>query len=603
MVHQNISKMKYSALVLILLLLASCSDFLDKVPNEDMTLDEAFSSRLYAERYLSSVYVNLPQEISFNDWWGRNPFVGASDEMEITWNAVYAQYMNNGSWNPENVGNGGQDMCDIWPYNWEGIRKSNIFLSHIDQTPMDENEKDIWKGEALFLRAFYHFLLLRTHGPIPIVDKVILPDDDFKKIKRSTFDETVNFIVSDLNKAIASNLPIKTSTDKYGRATKAAALALKSRVLLCSASPLFNGNPDYKDFQNKDGEKLFSDYDAKKWEKAAQASLECIQAVEDEGYKIYYSSDNDPVTAYKELFLKNWNSEVLFAKNIGVWDHIERASNPTGMSGWSGYCPTQELVDAFEMSNGEAPIIAYNTDGTPIINPSSGYAENGYTTLTHPNGYYQSGIRNMYVGREPRFYAFINFNGAYWKTRKLEFWKTGRDGKKSGGVDYCITGYLMKKMLDKNVNISQNTGWSLRTLVYFRLSEIYLNYAEAINEAEGSSKAYFYVNAIRKRAGLPDLPSGLNYDQMKEKIRHERQIEFAFETHRYFDTRRWKISEKTDGGFIHGMNINAGTSLNDNAFYERSILEKRIFEKKHYLFPIPQKEMNKLPLMVQNPGW
>ena len=136
--------MKYSALVLILLLLASCSDFLDKVPNEDMTLDEAFSSRLYAERYLSSVYVNLPQEISFNDWWGRNPFVGASDEMEITWNAVYAQYMNNGSWNPENVGNGGQDMCDIWPYNWEGIRKSNIFLSHIDQTPMDENEKDIY---------------------------------------------------------------------------------------------------------------------------------------------------------------------------------------------------------------------------------------------------------------------------------------------------------------------------------------------------------------------------------------------------------------------------------------------------------------------------
>lgn len=583
--------------------LSGCTkDFLDKTPDEDLTLDQVFEQRQYAERFLTSAYFTLHEEISFNDWWGRNPFVGASDEMEITWTYPFAHVMTSGAWSPQNIEE------NIWRFDWEGMRKVNIFLERIDQTPMSEAEKNIWKGEAYFLRAFFHFFQVRIHGPIPIMDRASTLDDDFTAIKRRPYKEVVDFIVADCDRAASLlqpsyiNGPTEDRT-QLGRPTKSSALALKARMLLYAASPLWNGNPDYTGFTDQDGLKLFAEYNPQGWQIAADAAKAVIQEAEGAGYGLYTSADNDPMRNYQELFYVRHNKEILFARNMGDWDHQERCTSPNGMGGWSGYCPTQELVDAYQMADGSTPILGYEAGGQPIINPESGYQETGYAEEAHPEGYHLDQIRNMYVGREPRFYASINYSGAFWRERRIEFWNSGLDGRSRSAVDHSVTGYLMKKFSEESVRIPQNI-FTQKTWIYFRLGEQYLNYAEALNEAQGPvADVYKYVNAIRNRAGLPGLPEGLTQEEMREKIRHERRIEFAFETHRYFDTRRWLIAEETDNKDFYRMTVDKGTHLQDDAFYERSFLKHRVFEKKHYLWPIPQSEINKTPTIIQNPGW
>ncbi|GAA4780554.1 RagB/SusD family nutrient uptake outer membrane protein [Olivibacter ginsenosidimutans] len=562
-----------------------------------MTLEEVFAERQYAERFLTSVYFNLPEELGFHQWYHRNPFVGASDDMEITWSGAFGNTMNTGAWNPNNIDN------NIWNFNWEGLRKANIFLEQIPNTPMDEAAKQRWIGEATFLRAFFHFLLARTHGAIPIVDRAYTQDEDFGIIKQRPIDEVAQFIAAECDVA-ASLLPDRITKDQLGRPCKSSALALKSRVLLYWASPLWNGNPDYKSFVNVDGENLYSGTaDPARWTVAANAAEEAITTAEAAGYKLY-QENADPVANYHDIFMKNYNSEVLFARNMGAYKESEGASTPNGMGGYGGYCPTQELVDAYEMENGETPIVGYEAGGKPIINERSGYVETGYATQDHPKGWYLTDTRNMYARREPRFYASIHFSGAYWRTRRIEFWNSGRDGRGGNAVDHSVTGYLVRKFSDEDVNIPQNI-YTNKTWIYFRLGELYLNHAEALNEAEGpTGMVYSRVNAIRNRAGLPNLPTGLSQDQMREKIRHERRIELAMETHRYFDTRRWKIAAETDGGDFYRMSIDKGNSLTDDAFYVRTFMKKRVFDKqKHYLWPIPQGELNKTPSLVQNPGW
>ena len=272
-----------------------------------------------------------------------------------------------------------------------------------------------------------------------------------------------------------------------------------------------------------------------------------------------------------------------------------------GMGGWSGLCPTQEMVDAYEMADGSTPITGYNADGSPVINPASRYSESGFAETAGAN--YPAGTYNMYVNREPRFYASINFNGQQWRGRKLEFWQGGRDGINVSKVDYCNTGYLLRKTADEGVDVVNGKGGTKEACIYFRVGSVYLDYVEALNEAEGPvNDVYKYMKLIRNRAGLPALPSGLNKDQMRERIRHERQVELAFEAgNRYFDCHRWKIAEETDNGYIHGMNI---TATNVATYSKRTpVGDSRVFEKKHYLFPIPQNEMDKRIGLVQSPFW
>ena len=584
---------KYIYSSLLFILLCSCADYLEKTPDEDMTLQEVFESRNYAEKFLTSAYTHMSRECYQADNAG---FAGgASDELEITRTYPYCNKLNEGSWNPSTT------TFENWKIYWEGIRITNIFLENIDKTPMDQEAKDTWIGEAYFLRALYHFYLFRMYGPIPLADQSF-DVNNASAIERKPVGDCVRFITEDCDRALNTPIPMQATSNQYGRATKAAALALKARTLLYAASPLFNGNTDYANFKNTDGTQLIpTSTDKELWKQAADAALACINQCEGAGYALY--RENDPMKSYQNLFLKRWNSEVLFAQNMeDNWLH-ESYMNPNGMGGWSGYCLTQEMVDSYHMANGERPILGYNGDGTPIINPASGYMEKGFSTKADPNGYYPDNIYNMYVDREPRFYASVNYNGAMWKGRRIEFWPGGKDGKTTG-PDYTKTGYLVRKASDENYDLPTGNGKSLYTWIIFRLGEQYLNYAEAINEYEGPSKAYPYLNTIRNRAGLPDLPKGLSQDEMREKIRHEKRIEMAFESQRYYDCRRWKISPQTDGSWIHGMNINAGTSIRDEAFYERITVEKRIFENKHYLWPIPQNEIDKCrPSLIQSPGW
>ena len=604
---------KIISLVAVALSLASCEDFLDKQPDENLTLDDVFANRLYTRDFLTHTYSWLPTEANMADDGGawRNPFTAGSDEMECAFGGAYAHQINNGGWNPTDI-----KRTQVWQESYMALRKVNMVIERVDGCPAADDEKRRWKGEAYFLRAYYHFLAFRAYGPIIIADHSFKTDENILALRRAPVDQVVDFIVKDCNTAaeLLYDRDVWPSTDT-GRATRVAALALKSRALLYLASPLYNGCTLFADLKDPiDGTNLISQtYSETKWKDAMDAALDAIKVAEAASYKLY-KEDADPVVNYMNINNKPWNCETIWAKNIGTYDHMLNCSDPISFGCFSILNPTQEMVDAYQMADGSTPITGYKDNGmTPIINPASGYSEEGFAADGYA-GRWEAGVSNMYVNREPRFYASINFAGGRWKTTRAsnwtephynEFWFTGCDGKNNAGSDYCKTGYLMKKLHNPERipwQYTPNQMWC-----YIRLGEIYLNAAEAINEYEGpTQECYKYIDAIRDRAGLPGLASGLSKEQMRECIRHERRIELAFEVHRFFDVRRWLIGEETQGTPIHSMNIYAGTNLQDPAFYQRIKVEDRVFQSpKHYFFPLDQEEIDKHTgrELVQNLGW
>lgn len=602
------SYFKILAAFLVMPAFISCENFLDMSPDENLTKDDVFQNRIYTRDFLTNVYSYCPYQA---DMAMDNNFTGACDEMEIAYGAHYTHSMCNGAWGPS-------DDTYIWNDLYKGIRTANIFIENVDKcTAADATEIRRWKGEAYFLRAFYHFLIFRCYGPIPILDHALDINEDMYSIVRSPADDVVAFIVADCDRAaeLLADMDTWPTTDT-GRATRISALALKSRALLYIASPLYNGNPVFAELKDPvTGDNLISQtYDPEKWKTAADAAKACIDAAEAAGYGLYDADlATDPVKNYQNIFNVNWNKEVLWGRNNAAADHWLNCSDPTSFGCYGIFDPTQEMVDAYEMEDGSTPITGYTDNGlNPIINSASGYVESGFSTDSY-EGRWTEGVYNMYTHREPRFYASINFAGAIWKTSRAsnwtsphvnEFWYTGIDGKNNAGSDYCKTGYLMKKLVYPNHvpwTPAPNQVW-----IYFRLGEIYLNYAEALNEYSGPvADVYRYVNAIRTRAALPGLQSGLDMDSMRDRIKHERRIELAFETHRWFDVRRWMDGE-TQGQPIHSMNIWGGTYQQDPEFYKRITVEDRVFESpKHYFFPIQQTEIDKNAkhLLVQNLGW
>lgn len=598
-------KRYFIAIVFAAVAVSACEDYLEKTPDDDMTIDEVFTNPDWTRAWLSNSYSWLPNEANFaDDGAFRSPFTGGCDEMEIAFGASYAHLINAGSWNATNI-----NRVPVWKESYCALRTINIFLENIDRVPnMSDGERSSLKGEAHFLRAFFHFLALRAYGPIPVVKRVITPSDDFLGIVRRPMDECVDEIVKDLD-AAAALLPSWRTGTELGRPAKSAAYALKARLLLYAASPLYNGNTELARLKDpQTGENLIPQtYNAEKWKLAADAARAALAECELEGMKLHYSSTGDPKDSYEEVFTQNWNDEIIWGKNTGEYWHHMWCSDPISYGCPSIFNPTQELVDAYQMSNGKDPLSGYTDDGlTPVINAVSGYVETGYTSSADSKGYWPAGVRNMYVNREPRFYASINFAGQVWKhNHTLEFWYNGIDGKKYGSSDYCKTGYLMRK--HNNINITSNPFVAtMTTWNYFRVGELYLILAEAVNEYEGPVQdVYDAVEAVRERAGLEGLEDGLTQEQMRERIKHERRIELAFENHRFFDVRRWKDAPATQAGKIHCLNIYEGNSLNDDKFYERVVCEERVFESpRHYFFPVPQEEIDKnKDRLVQNIGW
>jgi starch-binding outer membrane protein, SusD/RagB family len=587
------------AAIATLILVQSCKDdFLDQVPDDKITMEDVFKRRADTEKYLANIYGYIRSD---NDWnTSGSPWEGLSDEIDVTYNDYPTYSMNLGNWD-KNRGD-----YNYWDHYYKGIRSATYFLQRADENKeIDPELLAKYKAEARMLRAWFYFFLMRQYGPVVIVPETpIAPDATIEEMSlaRSPFDECISYVESEIDKAIADLPETPVDIPNWGRFNRGMARALKSRMLLYAASPLFNGNTDYAEFKNTDGTQLISQAeDNNKWQKAADAAKAVIDMP---NYRLYKEFDNGGnIKAYeslKNVFLKDWNEEIIMARVNNTMYAVDKNGSPYKVGGWSSWGPTQQAVDAYFTANGRS-----------IDDPASGYSESGFSAGA--TNYYDAGTYNMYVNREPRFYVAVTFNGSKWinnafgtggQPLTIQMFNGGNSGKYNGR-NWSRTGYCVRKFVHPNSTVNPEVIQQ-RTEVLFRLGEIYLNYAEALNEVDpGNTDILKYLNLIRERAGIPqygqgDLSIPATQSEMRDAIRRERRVELAFETHRYFDTRRWKIAEQTDGGPFYGMNIEA---TNSTDFSKRTVFETRVFDKKYYLWNIIQSELNKDQKLVGNPGW
>ncbi len=536
--------LKYLIIIVVMLSGIGCQKFFQE-PNDLMREEDAYENMLIADRSLANLYATLWGSI-YN---GTQYYLlsGTTDEGESANMTGGGYRFNTGLQSPSDY-----PLGNRWVTLYDYVRRANIYLRNIQSVPEEDvNLKRQRIGEAKFLKAMMYQQLFKNFGRFVIIDEVLNISDELKR-PRASLEECVNYIVNMAEEAAVS-LPVEHRTSDLGRATRAAARALKAETLLFYASPLHNPT------NNTD-----------RWAAAAAAAESVLNDPQNK-----FSLYND----YSKLFLDNWNSEIIFAYNAGGAVRImENDLAPSGYGGWAGINPSQQIVDAYQMANGLDP---FNADGS--VNVASGY---------NP--------AQPYANREPRFYATVLYNGAKWQHRNIESRVGGLDAIEIGSHNRSQTGYFLRKFLDESIVLNQTQNRAA-TWVLFRLGTLKLDYAEARNEATGPDNiVYANVNAIRARAGLPALPAGLSKDQMRERIRHERRIEMAFEDNRFWDVRRWKIGTNVFNTTIKGMRITqTGSTLN----YQVVNVRTRVFDEKRYFFPIPQSELNRNPNMDQNPGW
>jgi len=617
----------------------SCSKFLDKMPDDQLTMEMIFTDKIRTEDWLASVYSSIPSPL-----WGYFKEQGYNimgDDITIPqewqpygWKNSYAYTM--ADWNP-NSGWG----PNYWVELPKRIRTGLVFLERVRVIPEDGLTQEYvsqMKNEVRFLIAYYYSLLIETYGTVPFIRHTLYDTDASAEelmIGQTPYDEIVDWIDQEL-KEVAAKLPaVYSDKNDWGRATSVMALAIRAKTLLFAASPLFNGNEDFKDWKNEKGENLFqTDYNPKKWVRAAEAHKELIEAAHSGGYKLYteFNQDGsiDPFMSYYNMSLKTFssgNKEIIFGRpENSDLNGFQSHHLPKGIGGNAGMSVTQELVDAFYMENGIAPIIGYNEDGSPIINPSSGYVENGFSTAVERrttawsgggpsnlvNGdsrpVTMDGTYNMYCNREPRFYVSVIFNEAWLgvANRRIEFLQDG--GRDTGHTfDAPQNGYNVRKRISLDVYPREGKH-TFQPGILYRLADAYLSYAEALNEVDGpSADVYEYINLVRKRAGIPDLAAGLSQGEMREAIRHERRVEFNSEGIRFHDVRRWKLGEKFFNTSLYGMNFLGSKKSDDKndsqAFYKRTFYKNRYFTKRMYLWPVPQSQMDINPNLRQAPGY
>lgn len=598
----------------------SCQDgFLDQVPDDRLTEDDIFISLNNTEMFLANVYSMIPDEAQqrFVTTSNSGPWTGGSDEAEYApWSTV-PNNINVGNWNA-----GSDWVGTFWARYYQGIRNATYFMQYANaEQCSDCGTARIarYKAEARALRALYYYYLVRMFGPVVILGDEVLPADvqiSELQMPRSSFDECVAYVISEFEKA-AEVLPPTPIGGQYGRMTRSIMLAYKQELLTLAASPLFNGNADYAAMVNEDGKQLISQqYDEAKWQRAAAAA----KAYLDEFVPTYHelfrknnsSGDYSPFLSCRDVMLQSWNKEWIMGRSNAGVTSIQYEVTPyhSGASqesrGGGGLGATQQIVDAYFMSNGQAPILGYNNDGSPIVNPASGFQSTGFSMFQAPDDAQARETFNQWVNREPRFYVGITYNGRPWLNPNTPglityTYYTGNSGASQSQWDFSPTGYNTRKNIHLGSWYSGDRAFSL-----YRLAMVYLNYAEALNEYDpGHPDILTYLNLIRERAGIPgygqtgDLPVPASQDAMREAIRQERQVEFAFENVRWFDVRRWKIAEETENGPTYGLDIHSDPP----EFYDRTVFENRVFERKHYLFPLPQKEVLINLQLVQNTGW
>ncbi|TKG93810.1 RagB/SusD family nutrient uptake outer membrane protein [Puteibacter caeruleilacunae] len=637
----------YLILLLFWVSFTACDDYLDVVPDNVATVDHAFKDRTSAEKYLATCYSYMPNLghpiqdpalLGSDEWW-------AIEDSYYDWHGQYynALHLRFG------MQNSNEPLLNYWDGSKNGkplykaIRDCNVFLDNIDNVgpDLEAEERMAWIGEVKFLKAYYHYFLLRMYGPIPLI-RENLPVSvgiDESRTEREHFDVCVDYIISLLDEA-AENLPLEIqnrSTD-LGHITKPAVLTLKADVLLTAASPLFNGNEDLFELTNENNESLFPAYDAQKWTKAAEACKLALETALQAGHEFYdfdlYADISDTTKLLmdlKQVVSERWNSEIVWTMSNLSMNYYYKSATPYFFKSqvqWVPYdpymCPTLSIIESFYSKNG-VPIEEDNTfaydnrfDVTQVPDDHLYYAEPGYKTM------------ELNLNREARYYANIAFDGGVWfgngrykeigdgdpdETSWIFKMKAGEDHGRNGSFRYSLSGFWAKKPSHIE-NVSPNSGSHAidrSTFPIYRLADLYLMYAEALNESldAPNDEVYNAINAVRERAGLPTVqdswtnfslyPEKINSKEgMREIIRHERTNELAFEGKRFWDIRRWKIAHEVMNEPVKGLNAN-GENLED--FNVVRTLGLQSFSSKEYLWPISVYNLRVNTKIKQNPGW
>lgn len=643
-------------LAIFLLFLISCEkDFLDVVPDNIATIDLAFNTRSGAENFLSTCYNYIPEHAHVE----QNFSMLAGDEV---W--YYAEndfYMNNET--SFRVAKGLQNSASPYLNYWEGgrgapkslfvaIRDCNIFLENLVAVPgLEEQERLRWLDEVKVLKAFYHFWLMQMYGPIPLIKTnvpVSAPSSE-TNVYRASIDEIVNYLTDLLDEVIESNnLPglINYVYTEQGRITMPIAKALKAKILMLSASPIFNGNSDFSSLIDNQGNSLVNQsYDPQKWVLAKEALFQAIESAESNGHSLYQFNQQLPIIGgandqiIQELSLRAaitdpFNSEIIWAFSADWTGELQQWCQPrwtadhSALFGYTkkSHAPTLNMVETF-----------YTRNGVPINEDLSWDYGNRFDVIqtasldTNNDNYHEFYLENDYstaklhTFREPRFYSTLGFDGGKWfslETENINFIphlnaKAGAPSGKQGFEIYSITGYFAKKLVhyENIISLESSTikGYSFPII---RLADLYLMYAEASNETKAAPDAdvYEYIQKVRDRAGLDeggDLVSTwqmhssnpskpITKEGMRKIIHQERMIELALEGHRYWDLRRWKLAGEYFSKPIQGWNI---FKPDVESFYEVENIFYRNYTTKDYLWPISQTELLRNPNLIQNPGW
>jgi hypothetical protein len=638
-------------------LTVGCTDYLDVVPDDAATLDHAFTMRNVAEKFLYTCYHYIPN--AANQWSN----VGIVGGDEFWWTHASENNYNNQA--TSLVAQGRQNVNAPYLNYWDGnnsvtslfvaIRDCNIFLENI-YNPVDlyEFERNQWISEVKVLKAYYHFYLLQLYGPIPVIRENI-PVNSYEnaRVYREPIDSVVNYIVQLIDEAMENLMPTSfdTRANDAGRITQPVAAAIKAKVLVLAASPLFNGNSDYANFKDNRGVQLIpSDYDASKWVRAAEAIREAITLSNDAGHRFYeympistengWSAQTLLKCKLRAAITEKFNSEIVWPY-VGGTSGLEAICIPNlGTYGVNIFpaeiSPTLKVAEEYYTKNG-LPIdedpewirwiggdiqrrYEYQSSTT-----TSGSGIDGTTSVSKDHEFYigtneTTAKLNFY--REPRFYAWIAFDRSVWEKNGQVGETTfisARAGDQQGMIGsqrYSISGYFAKKLANMETVKNTSNTWNQTRYTYplVRLSDLYLLYAEVLNESKAApdEEVWQWVDSVRLRAGLPTVvdswakaiesAQGKPYTQegMREIIRHERMIELSFESQRFYDLRRWKLAMDYLNEPVTGWSVQKTSPAE---YYVLTTIFTRVFNLRDYLWPLKLSSTQVNSNLVQNPGW
>lgn len=616
----------------------SC-DYLDVVPDEMTTEQDTYADKNAGYNYLYSCYGYLPQA---NIASGSLDLLTGDEVITAFEHETFARF-------PKGTYTASDPVISYWNTFFQGIRQCYMFLENIDKIPdTAEEQKRDYKAQAKFLIAYYHYQLARCYGPIILVKETPSTTTKIEDYSgRIPYDECVEWICNLLDESANELPPIRTTKSQYGLATSIAAKAVKAKMLLYAASPLFNGNSKfYADFKDKNGQALMPlTYDPNKWLKARDAIKEAIDLAELNGHALYqkdnYKEGQSDANSFPETgfvrrmrtSLVDWESrhqEVLLAETRSEGSYgIQNKSLPFVKNGWAwnGVAPTWSMLNRFYTKNGlpwdEDPAFK-NKVKTTIVTVDSEHAseaKNGAQTIV------------FNLDREPRFYAWVAFQGGYYEVLNNPQKKAYNDMEENGRLvcdfvlggncslgtpnvqrtgNYSPSGYLNKKGIDPNTIVSSD-GTELNKYPWpiIRLADLYLAYAEAcfeIGTPQDIANGKEYLNKVRTRAGIPTVEESwegiatLNQAKLRDIVRQERMIELYLENQNFWDMRRWLLAEQYFGVKATGMNIRA-TTIQDFAQLKTIEFERKFESPAHYLLPLPNSDVNKNPKLVNNPGY